>query len=39
LYGAQFAPFLLDPASAFLAAGSEVTVYKGRLLPSVDQDR
>jgi hypothetical protein len=31
LYGTQFAPALSkDPSSAFLAEGSEITVYKGR---------
>ena len=34
LYGEQFVEFLQTPASAFLADGSEVTVFKGGLLPS-----
>jgi hypothetical protein len=35
LYGSQFVEFLeARPASAFLADGSEVTVFKGTLLPS-----
>ncbi len=34
LYGDQFVEFLQKPASAFLAEGSEVTVYKGTWVPS-----
>jgi uncharacterized protein len=35
LYGADFAEVLRrEPASAFLAAGSEVTVYRGRRIPA-----
>jgi len=35
VYGSRFAPFLsVPPASAFLADGSEVTVFKGRRLPA-----
>jgi hypothetical protein len=35
LYGGQFVEFLkTPPASAFLADGSEVTVFRGMLLPS-----
>ena len=35
LYGSQFVEFLqAAPASAFLAEGSEVTVFRGTLLPS-----
>ncbi len=34
LYGDQFVEFLRTPASAFLADGSEVTVFKGALLTS-----
>jgi uncharacterized protein YqjF (DUF2071 family) len=34
LYGRQFVEFLQSPASAFLAEGSEVTVFKGTLLPT-----
>ncbi len=33
LYGDPFVEFLQTPASAFLADGSEVTVFKGRWLP------
>ena len=33
LYGGQFVEFLQSPASAFLADGSEVTVFKGATLP------
>ena len=35
LYGSQFVDFLQgQPASAFLADGSAVTVFRGKLLPS-----
>ena len=34
LYGEQFVEFLKTPASAFLADGSEITVFKGRPLVS-----
>ena len=34
LYGEQYVEFLQTPASAFLADGSQVTVFKGRSLPA-----
>ena len=33
LYGDQFVEFLQSPVSAFLADGSEITVFKGAVLP------